>query len=49
LNGAHIYYFNVFEDELEAAYSLLDKEEQRRALRLVDVLQKPEFSDIFSE
>jgi len=32
---------------LEAAYSLLDKQEQRRAMKLVDVLQKPDFSDIF--
>ena len=32
---------------MEAVHSLLDKEEQRRSMRLVDVLQKPEFSDNF--
>lgn len=34
LGSVHIFCFNIFEEELEAAYSLLDKEEQRRAMRV---------------
>ncbi|KIJ99066.1 hypothetical protein K443DRAFT_180374 [Laccaria amethystina LaAM-08-1] len=32
--GVHVYCFNVPENDLEAAYSLLDKEEQRRSMRV---------------
>ena len=34
-NAVHIYSFNVPEDELKSAHDILDKEEERRAMRLV--------------
>lgn len=39
-NAVHVYSFNVPEDELKSAHDLLDKEEERRAMRLVAIVQK---------
>lgn len=44
--GVHIFYFNVFEEELERAYSLLDKEEQRRAMRSLTTTNSTLSSDL---
>jgi hypothetical protein len=38
--GVHIYAFNVPEDQLKDAHKLLDKETERRSMRLVAIIQK---------
>lgn len=39
----HIYSFNVHSEQLESAHALLDKEEERKSMRLVDIIQRPNF------
>lgn len=33
---AHVYSFNVYPDQLEAAYKLLDKEDRRKSMRYIN-------------
>ncbi len=39
-NVVQVYSFNVPEDQLESAHKLLDKEQERRSMRLVAIIQK---------